>query len=126
MNQHESRLQKSLILWANYSTNIYPELIWLYHIPNGKKRNVIDAVNLKKEGVKSGVADLCLPVPAHSYHGLYMETKYGKNDLTKEQNDFKAFVTVNGYLFREWRSLEEGIAILKWYLQGKIKKEAIN
>lgn len=36
------------------------KIIEFFAIPNGGSRNKIEAVNLKREGVKAGVSDLCV------------------------------------------------------------------
>lgn len=75
----------------------------IFHIPNGGSRNIIEAVNLRKQGVKAGVPDLFLPVPTTKYHGLFIELKRSEGsarvsatqkkwlDLL-EQNKYKAIV----------------------------------
>lgn len=74
---HESVEQTNLFRWAAYEQGKYPELKLMYHIPNGGSRNRLEAANLKKQGVKSGVPDICLPVARGAYHGLYIEMKSG-------------------------------------------------
>ena len=56
----------------------------VYHIPNGGTRNKIEAANLKRQGVKSGVPDLCFPLARGKYHGLYIEMKVDSNKTTKK------------------------------------------
>ena len=51
-------------------------------------RDIRTAANLKKEGVKRGVPDICLPVSRGKYHGLYIEMKAGKNKPSKEQKEW--------------------------------------
>lgn len=75
----------------------YPELDLLYHIPNGGSRNKIEAANLKKQGVRAGVPDLCLPVARGEYHGLYVEMKYGENKPTQKQKEWLEKLTKQGY-----------------------------
>lgn len=49
--------------------------IVFYHIPNGGSRNIVEAVKLKRLGVKRGIPDICIPVPFNQYHALYIEMK---------------------------------------------------
>jgi hypothetical protein len=49
--------------------------ILFYHIPNGGRRNMLEAVKFKRMGVKAGVPDLCIPLARKGYHGLYIELK---------------------------------------------------
>ena len=73
----EAQHQAALIKWSQLLQvrEEYPELKLLHHIPNGGKRDTIEAKHLKAQGVKSGVPDLCLPVARKEYHGLYIEMK---------------------------------------------------
>jgi len=71
----EAEEQKALFRWAAYSRAKYPALDLLYHIPNGGSRNLVEAHNLKEQGVKAGVPDICLPVPSGRYTALYIELK---------------------------------------------------
>ena len=73
----ESQHQATLIKWSQLPQvrEKYPELKLLHHIPNGGKRDPIEAKHLKSQGVKSGVPDLSLPVARKNYHGLYIELK---------------------------------------------------
>lgn len=71
----ESTEQRALFEWAAYAAARHPELRLLFHIPNGGSRNVIEAHNLKLQGVRAGVPDICLPVPRGPYAALYIELK---------------------------------------------------
>jgi hypothetical protein len=72
-SEHEE--QCAVVQWAQLNVSRLPGLDLLYAIPNGGKRDMAVAVALKAEGVKSGVPDLCLPVPRGGWHGLYVEMK---------------------------------------------------
>ena len=71
----ESQEQILLFEWCSLFRNKYLELDLLYHVPNGGHRHVAVATKLKREGVKSGVPDLFLPVARDGYHGLFIEMK---------------------------------------------------
>ena len=73
----ESQLQIQIFEWAQLMTGKYPELSLLYHIPNEGKRSIYYGAKLKREGLKSGVPDICLPIPKGQYGGLYIELKVG-------------------------------------------------
>ena len=88
----EASEQAALMQFAALYQAQIPELAWLHHIPNGGRRDKVTAVQLKAQGVKTGVWDLFLPVPRNGKAGLYIEMKWGDNDLTKEQRAFRAFV----------------------------------
>lgn len=83
---HESAEQTALFKWAAYSMGKYPELRMMHHVANGGSRDPREARNLKAQGVKAGVPDICLPVPRGGYHGLYIELKRRKGGgLSEEQ-----------------------------------------
>lgn len=83
--QREGMEQEALFQWANMMSAKFPALKMLYHIPNGGTRNKLEAACLKRQGVKAGVPDIHLPVPAGKFHSLYIELKAGNNKPTKEQ-----------------------------------------
>ncbi|MCI8442549.1 MAG: VRR-NUC domain-containing protein [Provencibacterium sp.] len=89
----EAEEQTALFQWAGY----VPELDYMFAIPNGGSRNVIEAANLKRQGVKAGVPDIFLPVPRGPYHGLWIEMKVKPNKLTEKQRDWLAFLSRMGY-----------------------------
>ena len=73
----EAQHQAAVFKWSQLPDvrQRYPELKLLHHIPNGGRRDPVEAKHLKQQGVKSGVPDLCLPVARRDYHGLYIEMK---------------------------------------------------
>lgn len=84
----EADEQKAVIQWCILMEKCWPELEYLYHVPNGGSRNRIEAANLKEEGVKAGVPDLELPAARGRYTGLHIEMKHGKNKVTEQQDKF--------------------------------------
>lgn len=50
----ESGHQEALFSWAAYRTGLMPELQYMYHVPNGGKRDKATAAVLKRQGVKAG------------------------------------------------------------------------
>ena len=71
----ESQEQITVVEWAAMHEHTYPELHWLFHPANGRKRNKAAAKLLKAEGVKAGVPDLWLPIPNGENIGLIIEMK---------------------------------------------------
>lgn len=93
----ESGHQEALFTWAAYQQSRMPELEYMHHVPNGGKRDAATAIALKRQGVKAGVPDICLPVPRGKYHGLYIELKAGKNTTTIKQREWLKFLQKQGY-----------------------------
>lgn len=71
----ESANAKALCCWCVQNLDKYPELKWLTHIPNGGWRDERTALNLKAEGVKSGVPDYLLAIKRGEFSGLWIELK---------------------------------------------------
>lgn len=116
--QYEAADQETLFQWAALNDNTYPELSLLYHIPNGGSRNKIEAANLKRQGVKAGVPDICLPVARGKYHGLYIELKHGKNKLSDNQKIWLKRLQNQGYLAICCYGWEEAARAIEKYLKG--------
>lgn len=102
----------------------YPELRWLFHVPNGEQRSAITGARLKAAGVKPGVADLLWLVPRRGYHGLCLELKHDATGLplpTKErmvsplQKEFLTFEEEQGYCCGVAYGYEEAIRAIAWY-----------
>jgi hypothetical protein len=95
----ESMEARALMQWVS-AVHIEALRKWLFHIPNGGSRNIIEATKLKAEGVKKGVSDYFLPFPMHRRHGLWIELK--KNDkktarITLEQQTWIDDMHMLGY-----------------------------
>ena len=125
VKRHDSEAQEQsrLIAWANEVADlgVYPELRWLHAIPNGGRRDKAEAAHLKKQGVKPGVPDLCLPVPRGNFHGLYIEMKVGKNKPTENQNRWINGLKFNGYAVAICYSAAAARQIIIEYLQLREK-----
>lgn len=89
----------------------------IFAIPNGGTRNRIEAANLKRQGVKAGVPDLCVPVARNGYHGLYIEMKYGRNKTTPDQDKWLVYLNRAGYLAAVCYGYEEAVKTLNDYLR---------
>ena len=109
--------QATLFSWAQMRTYWYPELNLMFHIPNGGKRSKAEAGRFRAEGVKSGVPDLCLPVPRGQYHGLYIEMKTESGHTSDEQEWWGERLQAQGYVWRVCHGWQAAVAVLEWYLQ---------
>ena len=117
LKRSEETEQICLMAWCRLNEKRYPELALIYHIPNGGSRNKLEAIALKKQGVKAGVPDLCLPVARGEYHGLYIEMKFGKNKTTQFQDEWLAALQKQNYKAVVCYGAEEAMSILKDYLK---------
>lgn len=109
MKRSEASEQCALVEYCAYRN------IPIFAIPNGGSRNYYEAVNLKRQGVKAGVPDLCVPVARRGYHGLYIEMKYGKNTTTPAQDDWLNLLNREGYLAKVCYGYLEAVDLLKYY-----------
>lgn len=91
----------------------------IFAIPNGGSRNKIEAVNLKRQGVKAGVPDLFLPVANQGKHGLFIEMKYGKGRTSPAQKEWIALLKENGYEAEVCYGSGEAIDLIEKYLTRK-------
>lgn len=82
----------------------------------GGKRDKRTAVALKRQGVKAGVPDICLPVARNGYHGLYIELKAGKNKATKSQEKWQVFLNSQGYYAVICYGWHEAAKVIEEYL----------
>ena len=79
MNHPEDQLQRQILALCK----LHPPLGQLvYHVPNGGRRNAIEAARLKSAGVRAGVSDLHIPLPilnrpleGSESTGLWIEVK---------------------------------------------------
>lgn len=109
----EADEQATLFMWASY----FPELEYMYAVPNGGSRHPLEAANLKRQGVKAGVPDICLPLPKGKYHGLYIEMKVGKNKTTDNQKRWLEHLKKVGYLTGVCYGFDEARKLISDYLK---------
>lgn len=109
--------QKSLFDWAQFAKAVHPELALMYAIPNGGMRNKAVAGQLKAEGVKSGVPDVCLPAARAEFHGLYVEMKFGKNQPSDNQRWWLDCLSQAGYFTAVCWSADDARRVILQYLR---------
>lgn len=105
-SNEESQIQRALLSYIAYSA---PE-VFVFHVPNGGKRNPKEAANLKKDGVKAGVADLCIMYP--NGKTLFLELKSAKGSQKQSQKDFEVKCKVLGHAYDIAFSIDDGIEII--------------
>lgn len=118
-NDHEHEEQVKLFQWAAANIGKYPELEYLYAVPNGGHRHKAVAGRLKAEGARAGVPDVALPVRRGRYSGLHIEMKWGKNKTTTEQNKWLTFLATQGRWVAVCYSFEDAQKLIIHYLELK-------
>lgn len=110
----EAGLQSSCIEWFRLQ---FPKLEpLLFAIPNGGWRNKIEAANLKRQGVRAGVADLILLFPKGGHGSLCIEMKYKKGRQQESQKDWQRIAEAAGNKYVVCRTLDEFMREVKNYL----------
>ena len=116
--QHEAGEQAALFSWAKLSEGKYPALRLMFHIPNGgSRKSEIEGANLKKQGVRAGVPDICLPVPSGQYHGLFIELKAQGGRVQQSQREWIDALKAQGYLASVCYGFSEARDEIENYLQ---------
>ena len=110
----ESKLQTACISWFSTQYRKLWEAKKLHAIPNGGKRNLLEAAAMKRSGTVAGVWDLHLTIPKRPYAGMWIEIK-ATTDLTDNQIAFMESHK-DHYAFAVCRSLDEFRKAINDYL----------
>ncbi len=102
----------------------HPILKWMLHVPNGGKRTKAQAGRLKAMGVKGGALDVLLPRKYRGWPGLAIELKSAKGRTTPEQDAWLEAFAEDGYVTGVARTLDEFMALVKRYLEGKERRDS--
>ena len=114
-NKEEAKLQTNCFRWFDYQ---YPDLkMLLFAVPNGGSRNVIEAANLKAQGVRAGVSDVIFLYPTEKYPFLCIEFKSKTGKQTQKQIEFQKQVEKIGGRYEIVRNFEQFVEnINNWVL----------
>ena len=85
--------QRQLIQWCRTDSRLQ----FLFHIPNENTAGIKWGIRNRQLGVKSGVPDLMLPIPAKGYHGLFVEMKTAHGKLSENQKKWLSALETFGY-----------------------------
>jgi hypothetical protein len=118
MSEHAN--QVALITWARMKPVIaaYPGIDLLEASLNGVKLTKAQAGKAKAAGMLKGALDLNLPVARGPYHGMRIEMKFGKNDMTDEQRWHAKRLQEEGWkVVTCWTWTEARDAIVEYLMQ---------
>lgn len=87
-----------------------------HHSPNGGKRHLLEAYNLKMMGVSKGFPDVFVPLSSGHYHSFFVEMKSEKGKLTEEQKDWIEYLKDKGFYAGCAHSFEEAKNMFLEYL----------
>lgn len=118
----ESDEQQALFRWAAYNRGKWPELEMMYHIPNEGRRSAREGARMKREGLRAGVPDICLPVPRGAYHGMYVELKRTRGGtVSAAQDEWLHRLTRQGYVAVCCKGWEAAARAIEDYLEGRMQ-----
>ncbi len=116
-SEHEE--QAKVIAWTEVNKDRYPDVDMIFAVPNGAMKTKAGARKFKREGLKSGVPDLVLPVVTAEHPGLYIEMKKIKGGtVSDDQKEWLRRLEGQGYKTVVARGHREAIrAIDNYYSQ---------
>ncbi len=117
--------QAALFCWAASELARYPQLQWMFAIPNGGSRHIAEAVKFVGTGTRAGVPDIMLPIPYYDsyevrHHGMFIEMKVGKNKTSKAQDEWIDALRANGYYVVVCYTWNVARAAIVAYLENKL------
>lgn len=113
---YEKEEQIKLCTWLTRNNILF------YHSPNGGSRNLLEAMNLKRLGVKSGIPDITIPVARKGYHSLYIELKRQRGgSISETQEYWLAALNKEGMLAILCHGADEAIERIKDYFDMDYK-----
>lgn len=89
-----------------------------FAVPNGGRRDIREAMSLKKEGVRPGVPDLILATPRGAHGALFIEFKIKPNKPSVLQQEMMERLEEQGYKCAVCYTLDQAIKVVEDYLQG--------
>lgn len=123
--------QAALFCWASMNQLTFPQVRWLYAVPNGFFGSAGQKAKMKAEGLKNGVPDVFLPVKQYVPNrvvslGLYIELKIPekKRDIddlagcSEEQVQWIEFLRNEGYKVYVCYGWEDARDKIIEYLKG--------
>ena len=117
MKEHD--IQVTFFDWVRIKEKHDWRFCLVFAVPNGARTSWSVAKRLKREGLRKGVSDVIIMAPGtyagKSYPGAVIETKAGRNPLSKEQKDWITLADKAGYLVSVMRHPDHMISFLESY-----------
>jgi len=104
----EHRLQAMVLAYLAVSAS--PD-VYVFAIPNAAKRTPMLAARMKAEGLRAGVADLCVMLPGGK--AAWLELKDGAGKQSAAQKNFEEICDRLGHDYAVARNLNDAIIFLK-------------
>lgn len=114
----EAQHQREIFQWAaRPDVRLkYPEVDLLFHIANEGNRSKATGAQMKAQGLKSGVPDLCLPVPRGQYGCLFIELKKMGGKTRKAQEEWIKALNEAGCFAEVCHGWRSAVRVIEWYL----------
>lgn len=108
MKNNEDKLQAEIVKYFNnkYCLKHHKPRFYIFSIPNGGNRNVVEAMKLQSTGLKAGVSDLII---LKNNKTIFVELKTYKGVQSEKQKEFEKIVKNLGFEYYLIRSLEQFI-----------------
>ena len=116
INSEEADIQSDFFKQVKLFFPQIPDKL-LFAVPNGGSRNKLEAINLKRQGVKPGVSDTILLIPKGGFASLCMEFKTKTGKQSEEQKEFQRQAEMCGSKYVIVRSVKDAIDEMKEYLK---------
>jgi VRR-NUC domain len=88
----EKEEQRTAVQWLSLNKILF------YPVANGRKATIVEAMELKRLGVRPGVPDLVIPIARKGFHGMYVEMKRKQRGIVSaEQKFWLQALTEQGY-----------------------------
>ena len=87
---------------------------FVFAVPNGGSRNIIEAANLKAQGVMAGVSDLIVLLPGKKVYFIELKNPNGKGRQSPAQREFEDNVRAYGneyLLWDNWAQVEQFVNV---------------
>lgn len=88
----------------------------VFSIPNESKRSVYYAQKLKRQGMRAGIPDLCIPVARGGFHSLYIEMKAKGGKVTPKQLEWIHLLREQGMAAYVCYGADNAIELIRRYM----------
>jgi hypothetical protein len=110
-------MQCTLIAWCRAQRSALRLAI---HIANEGKRSPRGGAQLKREGMRSGVVDIFVPMAVAGWHGYWLELKAPGKKPTPNQFAFLDDMALQGYATGWTDNLDVAMKLLADYAAGRL------
>lgn len=114
MSEHDEQVRFFTIL--SLFSGKYPQLDYIFAVPNGGARHIVVAQKMKAEGQKKGVPDILICLPRQGYTGLAIEMKFHPKKQSPEQKQYQTVMTQAGWLYVLAYSCKEAVTAVGQYM----------